>query len=334
MKRVFFTLILISLCNISCKFMTSKTSAVTIKFPANIPADVEGYSLCVERQDHKDTNCSASFLTQNKIAATGVNNKLNNNCASGYKLKMWLWKGNNVPTYRMDDKFGTDFSYENGYLKIPKEKLTGGSLPVKLHFLSMNSNQGSSSSSDTVDVEIEVEIMSSGSSVDDKTSKETGAVTLDTTCNLGDVKENSGSSGSSGSSTGTGSSTNPGGSGSSANPGGSSSSGSDAPTGQIITVTKTPAIPKGYPTMIVYSNLASCQPCRDLIAELRTPSNSAKFKGNMHIYDVDGPGITSPNGSITGVPTIEFYDKEAKYQGRIVGGYWNQINSYFDKLTK
>lgn len=107
-------------------------------------------------------------------------------------------------------------------------------------------------------------------------------------------------------------------------------SSSPAPTGELVETRSQPTILKGYPSMVIYS-ASWCGPCQTLKGQIKT-SKKSMFQGKMYVYDVED-GATSPHG-VSAYPTIDFYNKDATFAGQIVGGDWNKINAYFNKLTQ
>ncbi len=287
MKRIFlFTILLVSMlisCNIKKSQLLSGTTSILINLPADLKG-ANGYSVCVERLDRSQNTCTPGFLSENNVAVAGIDTKILNECPSGYKFKMWLWKTEGTskkPLYAIDSA-SSNFTLQNGFLYIPQSELDD-KLELDIHLGAV----GSIPSFDT-----NCKIDSSNTSSNDPSKPDQPKEDTPT------KPENN----------------------------------EPVPTGQIISVSQTPTIPKGYPTMVIYS-ASWCGACNTLKSEIRS-SQGAKFKGKMHIYDANtDAGARSPYGSTSAIPTIDFYDKEAKHQGQIVGGDWNKINSYFNRLT-
>ncbi len=324
MRQMILSLFFVCLCSVGCKFGTaSKTSAVTVNFPDKLPADVQGYSVCLERVDHSDTKCSKGFLVQKNVAEVSFDSKLKNDCSAGYRLKMWLWKGDKVPSYALDTKGSSDFSTENGFIILPKDKLNGGDLPLKMNFIPVSGKSGSEGSSGSVDLNIEITIEGESSITPDKKEKESD-IKVDTSCNTNDTTADQG-----------GSEKKPG---TDSTGGGNSTDVGPSPTGQMISMgTAKPTIkPSGYPTMVVYTFSSGCAPCESLKSWIK--SNGATFKGKMHIYQNDVPMSTNPVqfcNSQGSRPTVEFYNKDGSRTSDCIIGYDpNQITQIVNKMSK
>lgn len=268
MKHIVFICLVCLVGLTSCKVVSSRlasSTSITINFPSNLQG-ASRYSLCLQRVNQSETDCSSGFLVENNVAEAGIDSKIKNNCPSGYKLKLWLWSEDSTRKNLFSiDRSSSNLKFEDGFILIPQSELNGN-LKLKLHLNYINSSSN-----------------------------------FNTSCQVDNLNSNSDNS----------------------------TKEKNVPTGELIEQKTNPEITKGYPSMIIYS-ASWCGPCQTLKYQIKS-SKKAMFKGKMHIYDIED-GASSPYG-VSAYPTIDFYDKEGKHQGQITGGDWNQINSYFNRLT-
>ena len=309
MKQILWIMIFVIVGLMSCKLTSSKLSSASVKFPTDLPSDVKGYSICVEKVDKDDKDCSDGFFKKQDVTEDSLEMKVNTNCAKGYRLKMWLWDENKKPSYGMDTKFGDDFKYEDGYINIPKEKLKGDKLEVKLHFLSV------SGKSSKVDVEIETVLDDGTSNIEGGSSGQTGGNTgieVNTSCK---VSSDSGAGG---------------------------DKKEEAPTGSIISKgTAKPEIKaSSYPSMVIYTFTTGCEPCNQLKNWIK--NNSSKFKDKMYIYQNDvglnsGINVSNCSGG-TSRPVVEFYNKDGSRTSDCLKTFSSSnpapVSDVVDRLTK
>lgn len=132
-------LISLTSCSVISSRLSSSTSSISINFPSDLKG-ASGYSLCLQRINHYETDCSPSFLVENNVAEAGIDSQIKNNCPSGYKLKLWLWSQESTRKNLFSiDGSSSNLKFEDGFILIPQSELNGN-LKLKLHLNYINSS--------------------------------------------------------------------------------------------------------------------------------------------------------------------------------------------------
>ena len=294
----------------------SDISSINISKPENLSNDYSngGYTLCLERQNPKESTCTKSVIKENPWSASTINEVLQNNCPSGYKLKMWLWKDkdntknpDNVYVLNVNNTQGGKQYDKDGFVLIGKNKLTGSNIDLKLSFVRLNSDLSDGSSPDVVGVEVSAGF-DDGSTNANTTAKSSSNFNF--SCSDGSNETYTPSSSGGGSSS----------------KGGSGSSG----TNNLDYLKSMPTIKSGLPSVIQFAG-KNCSPCKE--EKRYWEKNLSKLDEKMNIYIVDTVYVSNNQYCSTdSIPVTVFFDKEGNQSGNCISGL--AISTFITKVKE